>query len=271
MTRVTKVLRRILAGRGRGIGELLALARSRSLFSAPPERYEPGCAKVIVLAPHMDDEVLGCGGTIARHALAGSKVHVIFLTDGRRGGGAMRSADGAAVGEQEVVSVRKAEAQRAARVLGVNALTFLDAEDSLLSSDPHIGLRLREVLLRENPDIVYLPFFMEAHPDHRAASAVLSSATHGTMLQFECRGYEVWTPLLANSLVRIDETIDAKRQAMECYPSQLAETDYLHCIVGLNAYRAISFGTRTARFAEAFHSLPLSDYLRSYRKVLERS
>lgn len=221
-----------------------------------------------MLAPHMDDEVLGCGGTIARHALAGSKVHVIFLTDGRRGGGALRAPDGTAVAAQEVVAIRKAEAQRAAQVLGVSALTFLDAEDSLLSSDAHVGLRLREILLRECPDIVYLPFFMEAHPDHRAASAVLCSATHSTKLQFECRGYEVWTPLLANSLVRIDDTIDTKRQAMECYGSQLAETDYLHCINGLNAYRAMSFASPAVRFAEAFHALSLSDYLRFHQEVL---
>jgi LmbE family N-acetylglucosaminyl deacetylase len=241
------------------------MTRSRSLFSLPIERYEPGRAKVIVLAPHMDDEVLGCGGTIARHVIAGSDVQVIFLTDGRRGGGGVHSPDAAA----EIVSVRKAEARRAAQVLGVGALSFLDAEDSRLGSDTHVSMRLREILVREKPDIVYLPFFIEAHPDHRAANTVLSSAILGTSLQFECRGYEVWTPLFANSVVRIDDTIDAKRRAMECYRSQLAETDYLRCINGLNAYRAMSFGTRTAQFAEAFHALPLSDYLRLHHAVLD--
>ena len=234
------------------------------------DRYDPGRAKVIVLAPHMDDEVLGCGGTIARHAIAGSDVQVIFLTDGARGGGGMKSPNGATITAQEVVSVRKAEAHQAAQVLGIGALTFLDAEDSRLSSDTHVSVRLREILVREKPEIVYLPFFMEAHPDHRAANTVLSAATHGTSLQFECRGYEVWTPLFANCAVRIDETIDVKRRALACYRSQLAETDYLHCINGLNAYRAMSFGTRAARFAEAFHALRLSDYLRLHRELLDR-
>lgn len=272
MTRTTKTLRGLLAAAAssRRLGGLRALARSRSFFSLPIDRYEPGCAKVIVLAPHMDDEVLGCGGTIARHAIAGADVQVIFLTDGRRGGGGMKSPDGSAISAHEVVSIRKAEARRAAQVLGVAALAFLDAEDSRLSSDTHVGMRLREILVRERPDIVYLPFFMEAHPDHRAANTVLRSATLGTSLQFECRGYEVWTPLVANSLVRIDETIAAKRQAMECYRSQLAETDYLRCINGLNAYRAMSFGTDTAQFAEAFHALPLSDYLRLQHALLDR-
>ena len=207
---------------------------------------------------------------MARHAHAGSDVQVIFLTDGRHGGGAMKSPDGTALGAQAVVSIRKAEAYRAAQALGVSALTFLDAEDSHLSSDTNVGLRLRDVLLREKPDIVYLPFFMEAHPDHRAASTVLCSATLGTALQFECRGYEVWTPLLANSLVRIDETIDTKRRAMQCYGSQLAEIDYLHCMEGLNAYRAMSFGSPKVRFAEAFHALSLADYRRLHQEVVGR-
>lgn len=272
MTGISRSLKRFLAAAagGRRFSGLRALARSRSLFSMPIERYEPGCAKVIVLAPHMDDEVLGCGGTIARHAHAGSEVQVVFLTDGRRGGGAMRSPHGTLPGAQDIIAVRKAEAHRAAQVLGISALTFLDAEDAQLSADAHVALRLREILLRAKPDIVYLPFFMEAHPDHRAASSVLCSATRGTALQFECRGYEVWTPLLANSLVRIDETIETKRRAMECYVSQLAQADYLHCMNGLNAYRAMSFGSPTVRFAEAFHALPLSDYLRFFREVPDR-
>jgi N-acetylglucosamine malate deacetylase 1 len=246
---------------------LRALVRSGALFGQPLERYEPARAKVIVLAPHMDDEVLGCGGTMARHARAGADVQVVFLTDGRGGGGAMKAPDGTAMAAQDVTSMRKAEARQAAQVLGVRALAFMDAEDSRLASDSGAGTRLREILLRELPDIVYLPFFMEAHPDHRAANSVLSAATAGTSLQFQCRGYEVWTPLFANSLVRIDDVIEAKRQALRCYSSQLADTDYLHCIDGLNAYRAMSFGTRIAKFAEAFHALPLADYLHLYQQL----
>lgn len=251
----------------RRLRALRALVRSDSLFSRPLERYEPLQARVIVLAPHMDDEVLGCGGTLARHVRAGSDVQVVFLTDGRRGGAALKSPDGTAMRAQDVVSARKTEAHRAQQVLGVRALTFLDAEDSRLGSDAHVGMRLREILLREKPDIVYLPFFMEAHPDHRAANSVLKAAALGTSLDFECRGYEVWTPLFANCLVCIDETIEIKRQALRCYCSQLAESDFLHCIEGLNAYRAMSLGTRNARFAEAFHALTLADYLRLQQEL----
>jgi LmbE family N-acetylglucosaminyl deacetylase len=237
---------------------LRAFVKASSIHGLSVSVCEPGKSKVAVLAPHMDDEVLGCGGTIARHVAAGSDVMVIFLTDGRHGGAGI---------PQEIVGVRKAEARGAAQILGIRTLIFLDAEDSRLRSDRLVADRLREILERERPDIVYLPFFLEGHLDHRAANDVLLAATRGSALSFECRGYEVWTPLFPNCMISIDETIHLKRQALSCYQSQLAVTDYLHSCIGLNAYRAMALGSRSSRFAEAFHTLELADYRRLYGAV----
>jgi LmbE family N-acetylglucosaminyl deacetylase len=212
-----------------------------------------------VRAPHLDDEVLGCGGTIARHVAAGSDVSVTFLTDGRLGGVVVPTES------RSLVEIRKAEARHAADILGIRTLNFLDAEDSRLSCDAGVATRLRSILERDRPEIVYLPFFMERHPDHLAANQVLVEATLGTSLRFECRGYEVWTPLSANCLVRIDDTIELKRRALGCYSSQLAQMDYIHGSLGLNAFRAMSLGNPPGRFAEAFHVQELTTYLRLYR------
>jgi len=234
----------------------LRLLGSASSIEQPVRRCEPQKARIIVLAPHMDDEVLGCGGTIALHVASGSDVKVVFLTDGCRGG---------TPGEDpsNVVAIRKAEAERAARVLGINKLLFLDAPDGRLQSDTAVAGRLHAVLESERPEIVYVPFFLERHPDHRAANDVLLAATHQSRLDFECRGYEVWSATLANCLVAIDATVELKRQALACYPSQLAQMDYLHAGLGLNAWRAIGFGPGV-RFAEAFHAAPLAQYRRLY-------
>jgi N-acetylglucosamine malate deacetylase 1 len=246
---------------------LRAFVKAASLYDRPVSVCEPGKSKVVVLAPHMDDEVLGCGGTIARHVTAGSDVTVIFLTDGRHGGAGIASRNGYEPDPHEIVDVRKAEARCAAQILGIRTLIFLDAEDSRLRSDRLVADRLREILERDLPDIVYLPFFLESHLDHRAANDVLLAATRGSALRFECRGYEVWTPLFPNCMISIDETIHLKRQALDCYQSQLAVTDYLHSSIGLNAYRAMGLGGRPGRFAEAFHTLELADYRRLYGAV----
>ena len=245
-----------------------ALHQSASCCDKPAVSSEPGGGNIVVLAPHMDDEVLGCGGTVAQHVRAGATVTFIFLTDGRHGA----KAD-AALPEserehrmQELIGIRKQEARHAADVLGVQDIFFLDAEDQRLLSDPGVVARLRGRLQSLRPDVVYLPFFLERHPDHRAANDVLLSATADGALEFECRGYEVWTPLPANLVVAIDATLELKKSALACYRSQLREMDHVHFAVGLNAYRASAL-RGTGRYAEAFHALPLADYRRFHRAV----
>jgi LmbE family N-acetylglucosaminyl deacetylase len=234
---------------------LRTFAQTSSIYDLRAARSEPGKSRVAVLAPHMDDEVLGCGGTLARHAEAGSDITVIFLTDGCLAGRRDQQ-------PEEIVSVRKAEARCAAQVLGIRTLTFLDAEDGRLRFDRLVASRVREALERDRPEILYLPSFLEGHADHRAASGVLLEATRGSGLSFECRAYEVWTPLFPNCLVSIDATVQLKQQALRCYRSQLAVVDYAHSGLGLNAFRAMGLGSDGGRFAEAFHAQPLADYRR---------
>jgi len=85
---MTSRLRRMLsrlAGRRLRAG-IRTFIKASSFYDMPCVVGQPGNSKIVVLAPHMDDEVLGCGGTIARHIAAGAKVQIVFLTDGRRGG-----------------------------------------------------------------------------------------------------------------------------------------------------------------------------------------
>jgi N-acetylglucosamine malate deacetylase 1 len=234
---------------------LTAKVYNRSALVWNPERET-----VLVIAPHMDDEVIGCGGTLARHVAAGASVTVLFLTDGRHGGavppGSRPSGDAA----PSLAEVRKREASAALLELNVREIAYLDAVDCEVMQTPGLGARLREHLMRIRPGVVYLPFFLEEHPDHRAASYVLRDAVAGTGLKFRCFGYEVWTPLFPNCFVNIDSTIEIKKKAISHYRSQLSDTDYLHTAIGLNAYRSSAL-LSNCRFAEAFCALPVDDYL----------
>ena len=254
---------------GRRTQSLQALIRASAIHHQRPVVRQPEGGKIVVLAPHMDDEVLGCGGTIARHVQAGADVRVVFLTDGRYGG---RLYSGLGEAERkrrqlELVDIRKEEARRAGEVLGVRNIAFLDAEDGRLRTDSLVPNRLRILLERERPDVVYLPFFLENHVDHCAASQVLMAATADTRDNFECRCYEVWTPLFPNIVVEIDAAIELKKRALRCYESQLADMDYVHTGIGLNAYRSSAIGCKTALFVEAFFAMPLVDYRRLHRAV----
>src|ERR1700722_16160488 len=88
------------------------LLLTAKVFNRSALVWNPDGGTVVVLAPHMDDEVIGCGGTLARHVAAGAKITVIFLTDGRHGGRIPSGEAGARAqaGQQTLAEVRKAEA-----------------------------------------------------------------------------------------------------------------------------------------------------------------
>jgi N-acetylglucosamine malate deacetylase 1 len=267
MRRVTRLLLRQFARAARPYLESSGLLRTSKAFNSSALVWEPGAERVVVLAPHMDDETIGCGGTLARHVRAGAECHVVFLTDGRHGSGRLRElgAEARSVAEARLAQLRKQEAQAALATLGVTVLSFLDAEDGTLANDARVAERLRGILEAHPPDLVYLPSFLEQHPDHYAASAILLEATRSWTRRLQCVAYEVWTPLFPNCIVKIDEVVELKKRALSHYRSQLADLDYLHAALGLNAYRSAAFTGHYGKFAEAFCSVALTEYRAMFR------
>ena len=266
MKAVTQVLLKRLARAARPYLKSSGLLQVSGVYNRSALVWQPGSERVLVLAPHMDDETIGCGGTLALHAQRGARITVVFLTDGRKGSSALNALKGDDLerARAELVQRRRREAERALARLGIQHMVCLDAEDGALSASSWAAERLRPVLLEVRPQLVYVPFYLEEHADHRAASRVLLDAAQGTSLDFMCVGYEVWTPLFPNCLVRIDDTMAVKKAALSEYHSQLAETDYLHACVGLNAHRSAGLLDARGGYAEAFHISSLSAYRDSY-------
>ncbi len=250
--------------------EVHGLMRASGPYNREALVHDPGGGRVMVLAPHMDDETIGCGGAIARHAQAGAQIQVVFLTDGRDGSSALPQFSGEERirKELELVATRKDEARRALEVLGTTDLVFLDAIDGRLAETTGIAARLREALEKFRPEIVYLPCFLEQHPDHRAASVFLLEATRGTNCNFDIFSYEVWTTLVPNCFIEIDSVIEIKKKALAQYQSQLADVDYLHTGLGLNAHRSLGVA-RKVRFVEAYLAVGLAQY-RTLYEAFER-
>ncbi len=142
--------------------------------------------RTLVIAPHPDDETLGCGGTIAALTAAGRQVGVVFLTDGALTGGADRAT---------TVEERMAEAQRACEVLGVKP------EDTWAFGLPDGGLkghhdtavaRLGEVLDEFGPTRVFVTHEHDGHPDHEAAFEATRSAIEDGRRDIEVFEYAIW-------------------------------------------------------------------------------
>ena len=200
---------------------------------------------VLVIAPHPDDESIGCGGALALHAARGERVAVAFLTSGELG---LRELPPA-----EAWRVREREAERAADVLGIAALRFLRQPDWYLGDAvPAAAAALRPVLDAERPHTVYVPHEEEWHPDHRAALPILERALAGDQrATVALRRYEVWTPLATcDHLEDVSATMVRKLRAVRCYASQLASFRYDRAVRGLNAFRG-ELGAR-CDYAEGF-------------------
>ena len=246
--------------------------RDAAAFDGPVSVLEPGGGNVMVLAPHFDDEVLGCGGTLALHVAAGATITVVFLTDSRYvGANAELPQRERQRLHDELLAVRKREAMAAAAQLALSKVLFLDGDPERFGHSGELAQRLRKIMASIRPAIVYVPAFLDRHPDHRASNAVLDNAVRGESFEFECRAYEVWTPLIPNRLVSIDATMDLKLAALACHASQLAHTDFTHMVRGLNAYRAAGIPDGASHYAEAFFAATLREYLELYADFTDRA
>lgn len=242
-------------------------------FAPLPFQDPPPSRRPLVLAPHADDESIGCGGTLRRYADQGASVQVAVITDGSLGNREIRALRDGPEREQamaDLVALRRREALAATQVLGVQGLHFLDAIDGQLNpDDAALAQRLDDLLHQLRPDLVLLPFVADRHRDHWNTNRLFINVCQRPGLRWlravPLCAYEVWAPLHANLLVDIGAQLEAKRQALAAYGSQLASLDYPAAVLGLNRYRA-ACGLRNGH-AEAFHLASFDAYQRLYRKL----
>jgi N-acetylglucosamine malate deacetylase 1 len=250
------VYRSFLPVRLRNVIDLFPALRGK--VSVPEVIDKPDGAAVLVLAPHPDDDILGAGGTLHKHHLAGDGIITVYMTDGRKGG------DGS-VTEEDLVKIRREEASRAGKVIGVDRLIFLDHRDGELSANSQTTGELIEVISEYNPDIIYLPFVWDAHPDHMATNAVFVSALPRLpRCHFTCYSYEVWSPLVPNCVVRITDVAEVKKAALEQFESQIKAFALIEAALGLSQYRGIMHG-RGEQYAEAFLRCSAKEYVRLWK------
>lgn len=222
-------------------------------FTAVPLRGE----RLLVLAPHPDDEVIGCGGVVAQHLRDGRKVRVIVATDGSE---AEPSLDPAAYAAR-----REEESRRGLEILGTAEIEFLRFPDRQLGAhEGELRTRLREELRSFRPDIILAPSPVEIHPDHFAIPDALWSLIQADETLFadvaaaRVAFYEVGQPLRPNTLVDITDVADLKWTAIEAHSSQTGIRDYVAFARGLNAFRAMTL-PQDVRFAEAYYAVPVPE------------
>lgn len=154
------------------------------------------CGPVVIFAPHPDDEVIACGGTIIKRVAQGCPVHIVFSTDGSRSHQAVLGIDSDPTPE-ELINIRIGEATAAAAVLGVpkENLTFIGARDTRLVDS--LGLfrkRVDEILRRIGPVAIYCPHeTKELNADHSLTGQLVLERARAMNLEVDIFRYVVWS------------------------------------------------------------------------------
>ncbi|HEX5009132.1 MAG TPA: PIG-L deacetylase family protein [Planctomycetota bacterium] len=194
---------------------------------------------VLVVAPHPDDEILGCGGAIALHVRRGDRVHVALVTAGEGGGDPQR---------------RTEESRAAANLLGRTDVTSLGARDGAVAQDAGLPERLEALVARERPVVVYAPSPFELHPDHlatlRATAVALRRGPPPRLLL-----YEVNTETPATFLLDITPVKQLKRKALETFGSQRGLVDLVEKCDARARARTVNVDLPAVTHAEAFLEL----------------
>lgn len=208
--------------------------------------------KVIVYAPHNDDEVLGVGGTIAKHVSKGDEVYVCEVTVGKN---------------KERANLIKKEALEAHKILGIKQTYFLDFPVVGLSTVPTIELNrsIHKITQEIKPDIAYIPHKGDMHKDHSvvAESAMVALRpvdspqvraiyVYETLSETEWNIPSVDNAFLPNVYVDITDTIDKKIEAMRCYQSQLYDYPHPRSLKAIRALSEMRGSTICVQNAESF-------------------
>ena len=231
----------------------------------------------VVLAPHMDDEIVGPGGTIALHAQAGVKVCVLLLTDGALGDPDMGAGDPTPQDmirrRRALTELRKEESRRAGQIVGISEFEFYDAPDGALADTPELVQKVAAALERRRPAVVYAPALTDFHVDHWAANRILRLALDrlpGFLLRnMVIRGYEIWSTLPANRIADITAVIKIKEQAIAAFSSQMKSTDFVSAALGLNRYRSMVY-SQGRGYAEGFLETTVAQYRELFEAIILR-
>jgi LmbE family N-acetylglucosaminyl deacetylase len=217
----------------------------------------------LVIAPHPDDEILGCGGVIARHVAHGDQVTVLIMTKGAPD-----------LFTPELVDLTRREARSAHAALGVTSARLLDFPAPRLDmvAEHELADAIRESVQAVRPTQVYLPHRGDLHVDHRmiyratlVACRPINSSPVQRLLSYETLSETEWAPpagddaFIPTVYVDISRFLALKLAALECYQSQLKSPPHPRSLRSVEAL---------ARMRGAAVSLPAAEAFMLVREVI---
>ena len=209
--------------------------------------------RVLVVASHPDDEILGCGGTVARLAFRGSHIKTVIMSTGVTSRPENNNA--------QSISQLKESSCKANKILGVSNIEFMDLPDNKMDSMPLLEIiqKVEGSFINFNPSLVLTHFSGDLNIDHVITAKTVTTVfrplpniPRPTILYFETASSTDWTiddHFKPNIHINITEFIDKKKSALECYHSEMREFPHsrsIKNIIHLASTRGSSVGFNVA-------------------------
>jgi LmbE family N-acetylglucosaminyl deacetylase len=221
------------------------LVEAASLIAGKPN------ATVLVLSPHPDDELIGCGGTLLLLAEAGAQIHVVQMTEGATCQ-ALRNGS-----EAEKRSIRWEEAQSVSDSLGFHSHFWQTGPDYALAEDVETRQRLRQLLADLQPSLIFAPAGTDLHPEHRMACRLLRASREFIPSTATVLEYPVWGFLPETShAVEVTHCYPRILRALYRYRTAMKAEDYVTRCRVLASHHAKRLLAKPGLAVEIFHASP---------------
>ncbi len=189
---------------------------------------------VLIVAPHMDDEIIACGGVIQQYVKKSANITVVFMTDGSEGNPNYDPV--------KLAKLRKEESRHACGLLGVTDLIFLDNIEKSFKNNEENRSAIKNLVEEKNIEAIFYPMAFDGNRDHVTTSWIVLDALKNLKSNLNLYGYCVWSPIIPTLTVNIDDEIEQKIKAMELFKTQLEQFDLIDMTLSNSRYMGYVYG-----------------------------
>ncbi len=218
---------------------------------------------ILVVAAHADDEVLGCGGTIARHVLEGDVVHLVLMADGVN----------SRLESSEIDLVRRLDSSKVVQnLLGISSAHYLEFPDNRMDSIPLLDIvqKLEPIINKIRPSVIYTHHHGDLNIDHRLTHTAVMTACRPVPELSVCEiyGFEVlssteWvapqqSSFLPNFFTNITKQLPIKLKALEVYSEEMCAVPHSRSVIHaeiLAHHRGYNIGVDAAEAFEVYRMI----------------
>jgi|APSaa5957512622_1039677.scaffolds.fasta_scaffold29572_2 LmbE family N-acetylglucosaminyl deacetylase len=211
----------------------------------------PKDSRVLVIAPHPDDEIFGCGGVLLKMLDRGCSVSIVYVT----------------AGQVKNKSRIKKEAVSIAKNINCNVF-FLDNNPSQISLSS--SKDIQNLINKLDPNYIFTPFFLDDNDDHKRVNEMLLSLKIFKS-DITIWAYQVYSMMPLNSVVNITDVIEKKMELSKQYKHVSGDRDWPHYIKGLNAVMSRFIPGKESLYGESYFIANLNDYIELTNKYFLQS